>query len=538
MRKIYLILVFNLVLIVFFISLGSALCGGCFYEGVCYEIGEELLINDIPIYCDVAGAFSSQKNDGVKCENDFECVNNLCSNGECVNLYKEVESRNELTEKVSSSEKEKCNGVDDDGDGLIDEDFDKDADGYFSKYYCIGYYESRLIDCDDSNPSFTATYLYYRDRDGDGYGTKWVQLESCDSQILSGYSDISGDCFDTDYSPEYLELAKRTFPGADEVCDNMDNDCDGLKDEGFDKDGDGYFDESSCNEYYPSGWSLDCDDDDEGVHPGVIEVCDGKDNDCDGEVDLYNAQALQKFGKFCVDSEWKFIPPEVKRFVGSEDPNQGYSILVVSELSDSSTRSYLDAAFGSGSYSVLKTSPISSKADKFNVYYSLIPAGDYSGRGACSWGLSSIKDVQRFDTIFNKFTWEDGKIYLTVDPSIWPDSSIQISVNCDRFGETDIFARTIGHEFGHKFGYLKDEYVYSGGYGSDSYYNYLNCASSVELNRWDGISNYDGAHYLGCTTPTLYRSTANSIMRDHYNSWSWGPINEYYLNEKLELLFR
>ncbi len=36
------------------------------------------------------------------------------------------------------------------------------------------------------------------------------------------------------------------------------------------------------------GWTIaegDCNDDDASVHPGANEVCDGKDNDCDGDID-------------------------------------------------------------------------------------------------------------------------------------------------------------------------------------------------------------------------------------------------------------
>jgi hypothetical protein len=61
-------------------------------------------------------------------------------------------------------------------------------------------------------------------------------------------------------------------PGRDEVCDGVDNDCDGTVDDG-DGDGDG---SPACS---------DCDDADPGAAPGLEEVCDGVDNDCDGTVD-------------------------------------------------------------------------------------------------------------------------------------------------------------------------------------------------------------------------------------------------------------
>jgi hypothetical protein len=63
-------------------------------------------------------------------------------------------------------------------------------------------------------------------------------------------------------------------PEADEVCDGKDNDCDGDVDEGFaDNDTDGV---ATC--------AGDCNDNNSVSFPGAEEICDGEDNDCDGQL--------------------------------------------------------------------------------------------------------------------------------------------------------------------------------------------------------------------------------------------------------------
>jgi len=110
--------------------------------------------------------------------------------------------------------------------------------------------------------------------------------------------DRDGDGFENIYDCDDEPGGEQVGPGQPEICDGLDNDCDGTIDEGFptlwypDDDGDGFGDigheqpVEDCGT--PAGMVSnrdDCDDEDPAVHPGVKELCDGVDNDCDFAID-------------------------------------------------------------------------------------------------------------------------------------------------------------------------------------------------------------------------------------------------------------
>ena len=168
----------------------------------------------------------------------------------------------ESDSSVYTGADEYCDNIDNNCDGNIDEDSALDA------------------------------LTWYADLDGDSYGNTSEVLYSCDQP--SNTSGQDGDCDDAN---------NLIHPGAVEICDGLDNDCDTFIDDDdpdldassgvtfyADADGDGYGDATNmiqaCDQ--PEGYvaeATDCDDGSSANYPGADEVCDDVDNDCDGEID-------------------------------------------------------------------------------------------------------------------------------------------------------------------------------------------------------------------------------------------------------------
>jgi ELWxxDGT repeat protein len=313
---------------------------------------------------------------------------------------------------IHSGAAEICgNGIDDNCNGEIDEECDRDGDGY----------TEAQGDCDDDNAAVHPSaveicgndidencnnfldesctfYTWYEDADSDGFGNPENSVITYENIAPTGYVADNTDCNDQDDyiypgkwyldfdqdgygTGNYVEQCERPMvpsgvhwkranqltaltgdcndenedvhPGADEICNGYDNNCNDLIDEGCDEfvwyrdyDGDGFgdpensittssdvppdgyvADNTDCNDLddyvYPGKWYIDfdqdgygtgyyveqcerpmvplgyhweranymialtgdCNDDNEEVHPGADEICNGYDNNCNDLID-------------------------------------------------------------------------------------------------------------------------------------------------------------------------------------------------------------------------------------------------------------
>ena len=187
-----------------------------------------------------------------------------------------------------SSETGCSSTVDFDGDGwtLCDDCDDNDPAVHPGAIDCVNGLDD---DCDGEVDPAGAPEpgTWHPDSDGDGFGDYASTVQACE-QPADAVDDAT-DCDDGE---------AEVHPGADEYCNERDDDCDGLVDEDAvdaitwttDEDGDGWgvegTEETTCEQ--PDGTADqagDCDDDDPDAHPEAEPGCDGRDLDCDGAID-------------------------------------------------------------------------------------------------------------------------------------------------------------------------------------------------------------------------------------------------------------
>ncbi|MFN3997653.1 MAG: MopE-related protein [Algoriphagus sp.] len=286
-------------------------------------------------YSDGTSVTQCLQPDGYKLETDL-----IATNGDCNDNNADI---NPGATEVCDGVDNNCNGQIDEGVTTTfyhDDDGDGFGDPAVSIQACSapGNYVTNNTDCDDTNPDINPNTVWYLDADSDGYYTG-EGIKQCESPGEGyRYADLLGDGDCNDNDPEIN-------PGAAEVCDGVDNNCNEQIDEGvtttfyLDDDGDGFgdpavsmqacsapenyvTDNTDCDDTNPdinpnTVWYLDadsdgyytgegikqcespgegyryadllgdgdCNDNNPEINPGAAEVCDGIDNNCNGQTD-------------------------------------------------------------------------------------------------------------------------------------------------------------------------------------------------------------------------------------------------------------
>ena len=207
-------------------------------------------------------------------------------NGVCYGFYECIGGTPSCT--AEEPKPESCDGLDNDCNGATDEGFpDTDGDG--------------LKDCLET------------DIDGDGIldlednciSIPNPQQENFDFDSQGDACDLDDDNDQVSDSEDCAPYDAGVFPGNQEACNGFDDNCNGQTDEGFpDIDENGLADcmeSDQDGDQWPDG--VDCAPEDATIHPGAAELCDGKDNDCNGKVDEGYGNADQDGLADCIDPD-------------------------------------------------------------------------------------------------------------------------------------------------------------------------------------------------------------------------------------------
>jgi large repetitive protein len=272
-------------------------------ESSIYPLAEELVADGVDSNCDSAElCYTDADNDGYGDETTTTINADADGLVDCTATEfaaSQIGDCDDSSDLISPDATEVCDGLDNDCDGDIDDD-DSDVDS--------------------SNGT-----LYYADYDGDGYGDDSVEIYDCDGD--GPVSTTGGDCNDSSavINPLATDLAG----------DAIDQNCDGV--DGIDIDGDGVASVISGGQ--------DCDDADFAINPSAAEICDGIDNDCDGDVDDDDSGVDASSGStYYSDSDGDSYGDPTSATVFCNQPLTGY-VVDSSDCDDGDGNTYPGAAY-------------------------------------------------------------------------------------------------------------------------------------------------------------------------------------------------
>ena len=423
---------------------------------------------------------------------------------------------------------ETCNSVDDDCDGTADDGLgatyyrDADSDGYGTSgtttTSCTGTpsgYTTSSTDCLDTSatvyPGATETCnsvdddcdgtadeglgtTYYRDADGDGYGTSATTTASC-TGVPSGYTTTSTDCNDS---------AATTYPGASELAYNVeDDDCDSVQDEMIAE--------------TETEWTVLGTSSSDGI--GVdVDVCDDLDGDGDDELVIgaptldytssytdIGALAFHDRDQSGLDED--FYGGEVELYGNSGDDYFGQAFVVLDDVdgdgdievavgayqndansTDDGTVYILDIDGFSGGYTTSWYTNGAIYGDSSSGHYGYsLAAGDFDGDGVNDLAAGAPGEQSARGRVYVSFEGDD--------------------IGTDAIDNTDSSFYVTGVSASDRLGYS----VAFGDFGGDGYDDLVACSPDDDDNGsasgtcWvvNGSSSRDGGGTTGTTISSL-----------------------------------
>ncbi len=186
----------------------------------------------------------------------------------------------------------------------------------------------RIRNNDPLNNKFIADAIHVRSakKYNNGLPTQTVTLQPMDGIVLARFTDLDGDGYSVEggiNGKDCNDSNPAIHPGATEVCDEIDNNCDGQIDEGVlttyyeDADGDGYGNLNApvyaCQTCLTLGCptlnNTDCDDNNTAIHPGVTEICGNNiDENCDWTIALCSPTNWYNDGS---GGQWEYRQPVI-----------------------------------------------------------------------------------------------------------------------------------------------------------------------------------------------------------------------------------
>lgn len=263
-----------------------------------------------------------------KVDEDFPTLGQSCSVGigECKSLgivqCKADGSGVECSAKAGAPMAEICDGKDNDCDGLKDEDFPtlgQSCSVGVGECAATGIYQCRTdglgVECPAQAGTPKAEVCDGKDNDCDG--SKDEDFPTLGQACAVGIGECKAvGIYQCRTDGAGAECSAKAGTPAPEVCDNKDNNCNGVVDDGvqttyyYDVDGDGFGDsnKSTMGCTAPPGYvgkNGDCDDTDVNVYPGAPEICDLKVNDCGATFgDIACGQHIRRWRE-CTSHHWQ-----------------------------------------------------------------------------------------------------------------------------------------------------------------------------------------------------------------------------------------